>query len=273
MIAVLYKKLSSCSMGADIINQICFSISGDVSADIAHLDLAKYNKKIERTVPERPMGLKKGEGLWIVHDNEIPTSFLELLHKYADILTASLKCNGLVAYPVHVVWVNLNKQQRSCLTGHGKSLLDSFQVGSAKVEAEKGDAVIEKDASLYWFTSSDTVPLKTFISQMFSSSGRKEKVGGLSRSMRSFLEPLRKSSEIGFEVTLKEGKFWRCFPKVVLYCLDILETREMFFFRHGAGGHHPCVRCRLSSENMVLGRKNRIVCGRRQLRREDKHRV
>lgn len=72
--------------------------------------------------------------------------------------------------------------------------------------------------------------------------------------MLSPCEPLRKCTEIGFEVRL-ERKVWRCVSRVVSDCFDTLRARSMSSIRHGACRCYPCVRCTISSENMAHGRE------------------
>lgn len=78
----------------------------------------------------------------------------------------------------------------------------------------------------------------------------------LKEAMRSILAPLRNSSETAFDVSLKGGKDWRCFPKLVSYCFDISEAKNMSSIRHGSGRYHPCMRCGISFEILVQNRKS-----------------
>lgn len=74
------------------------------------------------------------------------------------------------------------------------------------METEQGDAGLEKDVSWYGLASSEAVSLEKLTSNTNSSSSPKELISVLRWTMLSLLEPLRKSTDTGFEVTLKKGR-------------------------------------------------------------------
>lgn len=74
--------------------------------------------------------------------------------------------------------------------------------------------------------------------------------------MRSIWAPLKDRSETGFENFLKGEKDWKCSSKMVSYCCDIAETKDVSSTRYGADRCHPCVRLTISVEDMVQGRKS-----------------
>lgn len=160
-----------------------------------------------------------------------------------------------MAYPVYVVFLNLNAKQRKCVNDHGHTLLGFLLDGSEKMETEGKDAALKKKVSRYEFTSPEFEPLETLLSNKFHSSSRKKAVSALGRAVLSILEPLKKYTETDFEVTLKKRKVWKCFSGVASNCCDILEAREMSCTRHEACRHHPCLRCTISFENTLHGGK------------------
>lgn len=78
--------------------------------------------------------------------------------------------------------------------------------GSGGTEVQEGNAALDKNLSRYGFTPSVVVPLETLISYTSSSNSRNERISVLSLQMLSLLEPLRGSTETGFELTLKLRK-------------------------------------------------------------------
>lgn len=81
------------------------------------------------------------------------------------------------------------------------------------------------------------MPLETPVSHTSPSSGREKQTVTLRRSTLSFLEPLKKCTETGFEVSMKEWKVWRCSPRAASYCCDISEAQRMYSTDHDAGGY------------------------------------
>lgn len=102
----------------------------NVPGGTAHLISSKYSKKIKRTVQEETTGSNQADILWIVDDNEVSKSFLWLIQVYSDKNATFLKCNALVAYPAHVLWLNLNARQRRYVTEQGHVLLGILSAGS-----------------------------------------------------------------------------------------------------------------------------------------------
>lgn len=88
--------------------------------------------------------------------------------------------------------------------------------------------------------------------------------------MLSLSKLLKKCTETGFEITLKEGNVWRCFSRVLPCCGDIIEAEGMSSVRHGAGSYHSCVRCTINIENMVHVKKrpSRMLAATAETRRQ-----
>lgn len=91
----------------------------------------------------------------------------------------------------------------------------------------------------------------------------------LKDAMRSISARLRNCSKTGVEASLKAGKIWRCFSKLISNSCDFSEAEDKSSIRHGAGRHHPCVRCIVRFEDMVQGRKssNRLLSATTDKRR------
>lgn len=127
-----------------------------------------------------------------------------------DKTTTSPKGRALVAYLVHVVWLNYTARRRRYLIDHGYGLL-GFSLGwrcGGRNENIEGGA--DKSASRDGFPLLKVMPLEKLIYHISSTSSRKERVTVLKGAMRSVLEPLKNSSETGFEDPLNGGEVWSC---------------------------------------------------------------
>lgn len=122
------------------------------------------------------------------------------------------------------------------------------------MEIEGWDAGSEKDVSRYKFASFKALFLETLVSHDSPSSSSKEQICVLSQSMLSLRKPLRKCTKTGLEVTSKRT-VWRCFPRIVTCCCDILDVRYISFIRQRARRDHPCVECAFSFDDMVHSKK------------------
>lgn len=106
-------------------------------------------------------------------DSETPELFLELIQTYSDKTATSLSCNAPVAYPVHVVRLNLNEEQKRCLIDHENTVLGFLLAEGWKRNVRRGGPGLEKDVSQYRSTSLELVPLETARAFTFSSNSRK----------------------------------------------------------------------------------------------------
>lgn len=93
-------------------------------------------------------------------------------------------------------------------------VLNSLPVESREMETEGRKARLEKDVSWQGSASSELVPLEIHISPTSSSRSPKEQTGVLCQPTLSLLEPLRKCTETGFEMSL-ERNVWRGFLRAV----------------------------------------------------------
>lgn len=91
------------------------------------------------------MGLKKDEALWTVDEDELPKSFLGLVRIHLIKTAFSVKCDALVAYPVHVVWLNLIAKRRKYLVDHGHTSPGFLRTGSGRIEIDERDDGLQKN--------------------------------------------------------------------------------------------------------------------------------
>lgn len=73
--------------------------------------------------------------------------------------------------------------------------------------------------------------------------------------MYSILAPFSTCSKTRFKVSLKSGKARSGFLKLVLYSCNIPGFKDMSSIRNEAGKYHSCVRCAISFDNTVQGKK------------------
>lgn len=98
--------------------------------------------------------------------------------------------------------VKLHCQTEKIIGRPGKHFGGFFPGWKREIEIENKQGAIEKDVSLQAFTSSELVPLETYISQNSASSNQKEQKNVLSQLILSFFKPLSVSFKTRLEVFL-----------------------------------------------------------------------
>lgn len=78
------------------------------------------------------------------------------------------------------------------------------------------------------------------------------------RAMKMVVWPLKRYERSGFNVKTREGVEWRCVPLLVSYCCDIPEGKDISGVRHGVAVRRPCVRCMVTGEDIIAGRRSDI---------------
>lgn len=138
-------------------------------------------------------------------------------------------CNAPLPFSVHVVWMSLTVQRSRYLVDHGNTLLGLLLAGSAELETGDIEGEEEMEVSQYGFTSLKIVTFGELILYTPSTSNPKERVPVLKKGMLSVLTSSRTCSDTDFEVSLKRGKVWKCFSKLVLYFFDGPEAEGTSF--------------------------------------------
>lgn len=95
--------------------------------------------------------------------------------------------------------------------------------------------------SVYWFTSSSTVELKSLSSLASDDSGSVRKLEMVHRAQRMYLKPLNCYKFSGFSSTWMNSITKTCFQYVVPYCCDIPDVEKMSCIRHGTRVQRTCV--------------------------------
>lgn len=153
-----------------------------------------------------------------------------------------------------MVCFNLGTKQIIYSTDHAPTLLGFLPVKKRKMEIEGGNAGLGEDVSRHGLTSLEIMLLETFTLLASSSSIPKEHISVLSRAVFFLCKPQRNATETGFEVTLA-GKARRFFPGLLSSCHDISEANGMSSTPHEANRYYSFVRCTVTFESMVHGRK------------------
>lgn len=94
------------------------------------------------------------------NENDLPNPILELIQIYSDKMAMSVKCNALVAYPVHAVWLIFTAKGTRYLALRELTLLGFPPAGSAEVETEDMEGGADTDVSQFRSTSFKTMSLQ-----------------------------------------------------------------------------------------------------------------
>lgn len=78
----------------------------------------------------------------------------------------------------------------------------------------------------------------------------------LCQAILSFLRPLKRVGERGFEILFESGENWKCLLRIISYGCDIPEANGMSGARYGAGRQILCVRCHSSNEDNGMDRRD-----------------
>ena len=81
--------------------------------------------------------------------------------------------------------------------------------------------------------------------------GRTHKMEIIHEALHDILHPLSKASCTGFEVRPSTGGIWTCYPRIVSYCCDIPESKDISCVKHGILTLSPCVRCMIPRSRLL----------------------
>lgn len=124
---------------------------------------------------------------------------------------------------------------RRCLFDHRVTFLELLLNGIDELEVKDGDLKVDESVSSYEPASSDVVALDSSIPQTSWEGARKLSIEMLGEELSSFLKPLKRVVESGFEFLLKSGETPKCFPVISSYCYHILKQRICLQFSMALG--------------------------------------
>lgn len=105
-------------------------------------------------------GAKSWWGSGDANYRDLPGSFPGLIGMYSHKKAAFLKCNRLIAYPVHAVWLKSTAKPKKYLIDHRYMFLGLLPAGSAEGETENIEGTVDKNFSQYMFSSLEVYRLK-----------------------------------------------------------------------------------------------------------------
>ena len=206
-----------------------------------------YNKR-------RSMVLRSSDPntFWVDTCTEGGASFVGFLQIYSDKTAMTLKSNAMVAYPVHVVFLNTTTSYRRWLIDNGHTIVAFLPVQyySDPVDGDptgEGMGVINDSGDYV----DGVVGLSDSIRQTSDARARIDKLKTLHAAMSLILKPLQETALSGFTVSDCLENNWYCFPLITSYCCDIPESKDISGVKHGGSGPFPCVRCKVTPTDIV----------------------
>lgn len=131
----------------------------DVSERTGHPLGTLNGPETQRKLRERSMTSKNSEAWWNNETSQLPKTFAELIQIHSVKTAAALKFKSLVAYIVHVMWLNATERRRRGVIDRRYTLLEILSAGTAELEVEDGDLEVDKIVSSQWSAMSDVTSL------------------------------------------------------------------------------------------------------------------
>lgn len=253
---ILGKQVELCRGGEDIVFR-----PGKMGEDIKVKSPSMGTKCFERCygeVKKEVMGSFESGDIWNERRGEGRETFVGFAQIFSDKTATSRKGSALVAYPVHAVLLNLSIGTRQWLIDQGHALVAFLPVCTGDEEMEEDVVGEGREVSVYRFTSLETVPLEDGARVVGKVMERERRMRMIYRAMKMVVWPLEKYERSGFQVKTREGLEWKCVPLLVSYCCDISEGKDISAVRHGVAVRRPCVRCMVTGEDIIAGRRSDI---------------
>ena len=130
---------------------------------------AKMFKVVEHEVKQRIM--KSGNNIWNDHSNFYPRSFVGFLQVYSDKTATTLKANAMVAYPIHVVFLNCSASFRRFLINREYTLVGFLPVAGETTGIYENDGMEEDNFLTRNISTEEIIPLQDTITQTSAPSG------------------------------------------------------------------------------------------------------
>lgn len=211
---------------------------------------SKYIKEVYDSHRSGIMASKNSKSMWIEDVEVQSSSFIGFIQLYSDKTAMSLKANSMLAYPIHAVLLNSTPKFRRWLIDRGQTLVGFLPVQSCVYDDDhNADNTVEQVEEDF-----NTVHLDDYISPTSKSSGRVRKLETLHSAILNILQPLLDTSEEGFKVKDWRSHIWNLFPKIISYCCDIPEGKDVACVKHGGRGSSPCIRCHACINDFRLAR-------------------
>ena len=150
------------------------------------------------------------------------TSFVGFLQLFSDKSSTTLKASAIVAYPIHLTFLNFSLPLRQHCIRNGLSIIGYLPVSSLPTHPSE---------------ISDSLPATS------GTSLRNSRLSILHNSIQDILTPLSSITTTGFHCTDSNNTNKKCFPVLTSYCADFPEAKELAAIVAGAKTTRPCHRC------------------------------
>ena len=189
-----------------------------VYSNIMHTEFAK--EVYERLRDER-MASEDRSIFWRNQNSSSAPHFPAFLQLYSDKTATTMKSSALVAYPLHLTFLNFDSKFRCKLIKDNDSVIGYLSE----------EYVLENKAKYRDGGGTN------------DSNSRLRKACILNAAMREALKPIIDSLVYGLEVKTANGKKGLAISVIVNYTADIPEGKQMSGVLHGSNTKAPCIRC------------------------------
>lgn len=149
-------------------------------------------------------------------------SFVGLGQIYSDKTQTSLRANGLALYPVHVILLNHQEQERRKFISSGQSTVAFLPVDFLNTEQQVGTAKMK----------------------------RNERMSLLHTALKDVFKPLTAVAVAGFPCITSDKIGIHCHFVLANYCCDLPEAKDMLGLKYGSMSKYGCHRCYAENSEM-----------------------
>lgn len=182
-------------------------------------------------------------------------SFVGLVLIFSDKTLTTRKSTTLIAYTSHSIFSNLSLRTRQCVMDNGHTLVVLLPFCcSQDVVKEEGNHE-GNDISVYWFTSSNTLPLKRGVNFTGYLHRREKRIRVFHVDMRKVVSPLQECELEQVLVEAREVVERICVLLLVSYCSDIPGRRDLWAVQHDIAVKGLCVWYIFTGEDIINGRR------------------
>lgn len=246
VVAVLQRQLAVAS-GHDIFLRPVTGTNGE----FRHPMETRYFRDLHDRTKYETMTSSNRSIFWKEDSRSGSVSFVGLVQLYTDKTAMTRKTNAMVAYPIHAVLLNFQKDFRRILIDNGHTLVGFLPCHSEMEVFDNWEMEAVRTSTAQSGSTDDMIPLNDYIGHTSDTGGRMWKMHHIHEAMKTLLADIVKQCDSGFPAALKTGTGLICIPRLVSYCCDIPEGKDMSSVLHGVTTKHPCVRCMVTGDGIV----------------------
>lgn len=195
----------------------------------------------------------KSELMWNDYCIELSCSLYGLPNVYIAKTASTLKRNALVAYPLHVILLNLTSIFRSYVIENGYRLVRFLLVEYETVKSAEDQEDADHSTFVQSSLSCITAPLVYYVSFTYCGEGRERKMIMVHNALYIVLQSLREALTMVFIVQTKSKDVCNCLPILASNCSNIPERTYISSGRHGLSVIAPCTCCTVTVKDMTNG--------------------